>query len=106
MSEHALDRLYAVIAARKGADPESSYTAKLLAKGRAKVAQKVGEEAVEALLEGAAGNAAGLTAESADLLYHLLVLWAANDVKPEEVWAELARRQGLSGIEEKRQRKE
>ena len=97
MSEHILDRLHAVIASRKGAAPESSYTAKLFDKGPKKIAQKVGEEAVEAVIEAVAGDRDGLTAESADLLYHLLVLWSAS---------ELARREGLSGIEEKASRSE
>jgi phosphoribosyl-ATP pyrophosphohydrolase len=100
----ALDRLWQVIESRRGADPETSYTAKLLARGRAKVAQKLGEEAVEAVIEGVRGDRAALTGESADLLYHLLVLWAACDLSPDEVAAELARREGTSGIAEKRGR--
>lgn len=104
MSEHVLDRLHAVIDSRRGADPVSSYTAKLLDKGPKKVAQKLGEEAVEAVIEAVAGDREGLAGESADLLYHLLVLWSATGVKPEEVWAELARREGMSGIEEKARR--
>ena len=106
MSEHILDRLYAVIDARKGADLQSSYTAKLLDEGPKKIGQKVGEEAVEAVIEGVSENRDGLTSESADLLYHLLVLWSAIGVKPEDVWAELARREGRSGIEEKARRLE
>ena len=104
MSEHVLDRLYEVIDSRKGADPESSYTAKLFAKGQKKIAEKLGEEAVETVIEGVTGDAEKLTAESADLLYHLLVLWSASGVKPDAVWQELARRQGMSGIEEKARR--
>ena len=106
MSEHILDRLYAVIDARKGADLQSSYTAKLLDEGPKKIGQKVGEEAVEAEIEGVSENRDGLISESADLLYHLLVLWSAIGVKPEDVWAELARREGRSGIEEKARRLE
>jgi len=105
MTEHILERLYGVIDSRKGADPESSYTAKLFAKGSKKVAEKLGEEAIETVIEGVTGDRAGLTAESADLLYHLLVLWSATGVKPEDVWRELARREGMSGIEEKARRK-
>lgn len=90
---HTLDRLYAVVASRKGADPESSYTARLYDKGVAKIAQKVGEEAVETVIDGVAGKKDRLVSESADLLYHLLVLWAARDVDPEDVWAELAKRE-------------
>ena len=100
-----LDRLWRVIASRRGADPETSYTARLLARGPAKIAQKLGEEAVEAVIEGAKADAPALVAESADLLYHLLVLWAALGISPVDVAAELARREGTSGIEEKTRRK-
>lgn len=101
----ALDRLAAVIAARAGADAESSYTKSLLAAGPAKCAKKLGEEAVEAALAGVAGEAAELTAEAADVLYHLLVLLAARGVAPEQVAAELERRAGQSGHAEKAGRK-
>ena len=101
MSEHILDRLAATIAARQGADPETSYTAKLLAKGPVKSAQKVGEEAVEVAIEAALGNAEALASESADLLYHLLVLWTAAGVSPDQVWAKLEAREGTSGLAEK-----
>jgi phosphoribosyl-ATP pyrophosphohydrolase len=96
-----LDRLFAVIESRRGADPSVSRTAKLLKKGPAKVAKKVGEEAVEAVIEGVAGGKDKLAAESADLLYHLLVLWAARGLEPAEVWASLRAREGTSGIAEK-----
>jgi len=99
-----LDRLWQVIQSRRNADPQSSYTARLFARGRAKIAQKLGEEAVEAVIEGVGENSAALIAESADLIYHLLVLWAAAGVSPEDVAAELVRREGISGIEEKRAR--
>ncbi len=102
---HAIDTLFEVIQARKGADPETSYTAKLFAKGRKKIAQKVGEEAVETALAAVAEGPAGVASESADLLYHLLVLWAETGVAPDDVWAELNRRAGVSGIEEKNSRK-
>lgn len=100
-----LDRLWRTILERRGADPASSYTARLFARGSAKIAQKLGEEAVEAVIEGAKGDAAALVAESADLLYHLLVLWAALGISPADVAAELARREGTSGIAEKSRRK-
>ena len=103
--EHVIDRLYAVIDSRKGADPDTSYTAKLFSRGRAQIAKKLGEEAVEALIEGIRGDRAKLVGESADLLYHLLTLWAAVNVKPQAVWQELARREGLSGLAEKAARK-
>ena len=89
---HTLDELFAVIESRKGADPESSYTAKLFGRGTAKIAQKVGEEAVETVIEGMRGDKALLVSESADLLYHLCVLWADQGVKPDQIWAELAKR--------------
>jgi len=97
----ALARLAATIAARKGADPETSWTAKLLARGPEKCAEKFGEEAVEAIIEAVRGDRARLTAEAADVLYHLLVMLAARDVTLADVEAELARREGTSGIAEK-----
>jgi phosphoribosyl-ATP pyrophosphohydrolase len=101
----ALERLWRVIEARRGADPDTSYTAKLFARGNAKIAQKLGEEAVEAVIEGVKGDRGALIGESADLLYHLFVLWAALGVSPDEIAGELARREGASGIAEKRGRK-
>jgi phosphoribosyl-ATP pyrophosphohydrolase len=99
--DNVLEHLYQVILSRRGADPAQSNTAKLFAKGKKKIAQKLGEEAVETLIEGVKGDKAGVITESADLLYHLLVLWAALDVKPDEVWAALRAREGISGIAEK-----
>ena len=87
-----LDDLYTVIASRKGGNPEESYTASLFDEGIAKIAQKVGEEAVETAIDGVSGPKERVISESADLLYHLLVLWAARDVKPDEIWAELGKR--------------
>lgn len=109
MSEPALDgavldRLFATIEARKTADPSSSYTAKLLSKGAPKAAQKLGEEAVETVIEAMRGDPSTVAAESADLLYHLCVVWAATGVTPDQVWAELARREGVGGLVEKAQR--
>jgi phosphoribosyl-ATP pyrophosphohydrolase len=97
----ALDRLAATIAARKEADPESSWTAKLLAKGPEKCAEKFGEEAVEAIIEAVKGDRDRLTAEAADVLYHLLVMLAAREVTLADVLAELERREGMSGLAEK-----
>lgn len=96
-----LETLAATIAARKAADPETSWTAKLLAKGPEKCAEKFGEEAVEAIIEAVKGDRARLIAEAADVLYHLLVMLAARDVSLDEVEAELARREGMSGLTEK-----
>lgn len=99
-----LARLFETIRARKGADASKSYTAALFAGGPNLICRKVGEEAVEVTIEGMKGDGAALARESADLLYHLLVLWAETGVAPEDVWAELARREGTSGIAEKASR--
>ncbi|MCB1329466.1 MAG: phosphoribosyl-ATP diphosphatase [Maritimibacter sp.] len=98
---NALDRLAETIAARRGADPSESWTAKLLAKGPEKCAEKFGEEAVEAVIEAVRGDRDRLTAEAADVLYHLLVMLAARDLTLADVLAELARREGTSGLAEK-----
>ena len=99
-----LDRLFETIGTRARADPATSYTAQLLRQGTEQVAKKLGEEALETALAAVAGRRVGVVSESADLLYHLLVLWAASSVTPAEVWAELARREGTSGLTEKAQR--
>lgn len=100
---HTLER---TIAARRSADPTLSYVAKLTAKGRAKIAQKVGEEAVEAVIAAMAGDREGLIGESADLLFHWLVLLGDLDIPLDAVLAELARREGVSGLDEKAARSE
>ena len=100
-----LDRLYEIIRSRRGSDPERSHTARLFEKGAPKIAQKLGEEAVETVIAGLGGKREELAAESADLIFHLLVLWAARDLAPEEVWRELERRRATSGVEEKASRK-
>src|SRR5215468_6079598 len=102
--ENVLQRLYATIAARKTADPGSSYTAKLLHQGRTRIAKKMGEEAVETAIAAVANDSDAVVAESADLLYHLLVLWADCGVEPDEVWRKLADREGTSGLVEKASR--
>ncbi|MEP2028171.1 MAG: phosphoribosyl-ATP diphosphatase [Paracoccaceae bacterium] len=99
-----LEELFATIESRKAADADSSWTAKLLAQGPEKCAEKFGEEAVEAIIEAVKGDRSALTAEAADVLYHLLVMLAARDVALEDVLAELTRRQGRSGIAEKASR--
>lgn len=101
VSQHPIDRLFATIESRKGASPDTSYTAKLLHKGVARCAKKLGEEGVEAALAAATGDRAGVISESADLLYHLLVVWAATGVTPEDVYAALEARESQSGLEEK-----
>ena len=99
-----LARLFATIADRTRADPATSYTAKLLAGGREAVARKLGEEALETVIAALKDDPRQTVRESADLLYHLMVLWAATGVAPEDVWKELARREGTSGIAEKKSR--
>ena len=101
-----LDRLSETIAARKGADPKSSYTAQLLARGAPGAARKFGEEAIEAILAASTGETENLAEEAGDALYHLLVLLAAADVAPEKVAAVLAAREGTSGLAEKAARGE
>lgn len=99
-----LNQLFETIQSRRTADPDSSWTAKLFAKGPEKCAEKFGEEAIEAVIEAVKGDKARLTSEAADVLYHLLVMLAARDVDLDDVLAELARRQGQSGIAEKASR--
>lgn len=99
-----LDELENLIASRKNADPTSSWTAKLLLQGPEKCAEKFGEEAIEAIIEAVKGDQDRLTSEAADVLYHLLVMLTACDVSLDDVMAELARRQGTSGIAEKASR--
>lgn len=96
-----LDQLATTIEARKGADPDTSWTAKLLSKGPEKCAEKFGEEAVEAIIAAVKNDRDNLTAEAADVLYHLLVMLAARDIPLTDVLAELERREGTSGIAEK-----
>ena len=96
-----LEKLAATIASRKGADPASSYTAKLLAAGIAKPAQKLGEEALETAIAAVQGDADAVASESADLIYHWLVLLAASGVSLDAVAAKLEAREGKSGLEEK-----
>jgi len=101
-----LDQLADVINGRKNADPQTSYTAKLLNDGPSRIARKVGEEAIECVVSSFSQDKEELVRESADLLYHLLVLWTANEISPNQVWNELARREGVSGILEKARRAE
>jgi phosphoribosyl-ATP pyrophosphohydrolase len=98
---HPLDRLFDVIRSRKGADPETSYTAKLFAQGTLKIAKKLGEEGVETALAGVAESDDALIGESADLLYHLLVLWAARGIEPAAIYRALESRTQRSGLQEK-----
>ena len=98
---NALERLAAVVAARQGADPESSWTAKLLARGPDKCAEKFGEEAIEAIIAAVRGDRGALIGEAADVVYHLLVMLTARGVSLDDVLAELARREGVSGLDEK-----
>lgn len=104
MAADILDTLEQVIRERRAADPATSYVAKLTAKGRAKIAQKLGEEAVEAAIAAVQDDREGLTAEAADLVFHLLVLLADAGLSLDDLRAELARREGISGIDEKASR--
>ena len=101
MDERILLKLFEVLKERKLADPETSYTARLYAKGINKIAQKLGEEAVETAIAAVSESNDRLVRESADLLYHLVVLWVSAGIDPKEVWAEMARREQLFGIAEK-----
>ena len=101
MTDDRLTRLSATIRARRDADPDTSYVAKLFAKGRERIAQKVGEEAVEAVIAATRGDAQGLTGEAADLVFHLAVLLDSMDLSFDDVLAELDRREGVSGLTEK-----
>ncbi|MDG1994938.1 MAG: phosphoribosyl-ATP diphosphatase [Emcibacteraceae bacterium] len=105
-NSNILDALADVIENRKGGDITKSYVAQLFAKGRKKVAQKVGEEAVELCIAAAHNDREEAVSESADLLFHMMVLWSDMGIKPEDVYAELAAREGLSGIDEKKSRGE
>jgi len=105
MSEHPFDRLYAQVSMRKTAEPTASYTARLLREGIAKCAKKVGEEGVELAIATLVGDKRERVQESADLLYHLCVLWVAAGIAPSEVYAELAAREARSGLDEKAARK-
>lgn len=101
---HVLDKLFATIASRRDGDPTKSYTARLLSEGVERCAKKFGEEAVETVLAAAGGGKPALVSESADVLYHLMVLWAACGIEPDDVWRALAAREGRSGLEEKASR--
>jgi phosphoribosyl-ATP pyrophosphohydrolase len=98
------DQLLAAIIERRSGDPATSYVAKLTAKGRAKIAQKLGEEAVETVIAAIQDDRAGMVSESADLMFHLAVLLADAGLSFDDIRAELARREGVSGIEEKAKR--
>ncbi|QDH17864.1 phosphoribosyl-ATP diphosphatase [Swingsia samuiensis] len=102
--EDILQRLFDTVQSRRGTDPNLSHSARLMARGRNKIAQKFGEEAVECLIEAVNGNRKELISESADVLYHLIVMWVDSGVSPEDVWSELKRREGVSGITEKASR--
>jgi len=97
----SIERLYDAVIAAKGSDPVVSRTARLLRAGRAKIAKKLAEEAVEVVIDAMNGSRDAVVRESADLLYNLVVLWVASGIAPQDVWAEMARRERLFGIAEK-----
>jgi len=97
----SVDRLYEAVLSAKQADPAASRTARLLRAGRAKMAKKLAEEAVEVVIDAMHGNREAVVRESADLIYNLVVLWVSSGVRPEDVWAEMKRRERLLGIAEK-----
>jgi phosphoribosyl-ATP pyrophosphohydrolase len=97
----SLDRLYNAVIAAKDLDPATSRTARLFQQGPAKMAKKLAEEAIEVVIDSLGGNTDAVVRESADLLYNLTVLWAAAGVRPEDVWAEMTRRENMLGIAEK-----
>ena len=105
MDQNPLDRLFSIIELRRNAGADESYTASLLAKGRQRCARKLGEEAIEPALAAVTEDNAAVIRESSDLLYHLLVLWAACGIKPAEIYAELRAREVQSGLEEKAARR-
>lgn len=101
-----LDELYdTILDRRKAGNSETSYVAKLAIKGRLKICQKLGEEAVETVIDAVADKKSGVVSESADMLFHLLMLWADMGIKPADIATELQRRQNISGIDEKKNRK-
>ncbi|HWK94168.1 MAG TPA: phosphoribosyl-ATP diphosphatase [Pseudolabrys sp.] len=97
----SISRLHSAVLAARTADPEKSRTAKLLKAGRAKMAKKLAEEAVEVVIDALDGQPEAVVRESADLLYNLVVLWVHAGVTPDQVWAEMRRRERLFGIAEK-----
>jgi phosphoribosyl-ATP pyrophosphohydrolase len=103
-SAEVLDRIFSTVMNRRSASPAVSHSARLLSRGTAKIAQKFGEEAIECLIEATRGNPEALVAESADVLYHLIVMWVDGGIQPDEVWQELHRREGFSGVVEKASR--
>ena len=103
-NQHILDALFATIETRRGDSPDASWTAKLLAAAPELPVKKLIEEAGEVSIEALKGDAPALTREAADLIYHLMVVMAASGVTAQDVWAELERRQGQSGLAEKASR--
>ena len=103
-TSRVIEELFTIIKSRKGKDSKTSYTAKLFATGRSGIAKKLGEEAVETAVATLGESPDHVIRESADLLYHLLVLWAEVGIEPNQVWAELESRKGVSGLDEKASR--
>jgi phosphoribosyl-ATP pyrophosphohydrolase len=104
LNSQVLERLYDVIESRRDSDQKASHTAKLFKKGRGEICKKFGEESVEVIIAALYEKKSNVINESADVLYHLLVLWAEVGINPDQVWLELQARVGISGIEEKANR--
>lgn len=104
MNEHILDKLFQTIESRKGSNPTDSYVASLFDKGTSKIAEKIGEEAIEAIIEAVKSDKEKLAQESADLIFHLMILWSDAGLKPDDIFKILENREGISGHEEKASR--
>ncbi len=104
MSQEILNKIFETIESRKGVDPNSSYVASLFEKGREKIAEKVGEESIETIIEAIKDDKEKLASESADLLFHLMILWSDAGLKPNDIFDILSARNGISGHDEKASR--
>ena len=104
MSQHIIEKLFATIESRKGQDASTSYVASLFEKGTNKIAEKVSEETTETIIEAVQGNKEKLTEESADLLFHLMILWSDAELTPNDIFKILKKREGISGHDEKASR--
>ena len=102
VTEELIEELYDIVTSRKNGDPSASYTASKFAKGTDHIAKKIGEEATEVAIAAAQRDKDAIKLESADLLFHLLVLWSDQNIKPDEIFDVLRNRRGVSGLDEKK----